>query len=54
MGIIGMTGLNIGEVNKDLQGRIDQIKAESLEKAALRHCAASVRSKPIAAARMPT
>ena len=33
MEIMGMTGLSIGEVNKDLQGRIDQIKAESAEKA---------------------
>ena len=31
--MMGMTGLSIGEVNKDLQGRIDQIKAESAEKA---------------------
>ena len=33
MEIMGMTGLSVGEVNKDLQGRIDQIKAESAEKA---------------------
>ena len=33
MEMMGMTGLSLGEVNKDLQGRIDQIKAESAEKA---------------------
>ena len=33
MEMMGMTGLSVGEVNKDLQGRIDQIKAESAEKA---------------------
>jgi hypothetical protein len=33
MEMMGMTGLSIGEVNKDLQGRIGQIKAESAEKA---------------------
>ena len=33
MELMGMTGLSVGEVNKNLQGRIDQIKAESAEKA---------------------
>jgi len=33
MEMMGMTGLSVGEVNKDLQKRIDAIKAESTEKA---------------------
>jgi hypothetical protein len=33
MELMGMTGLSVGEVNKNLQGRIDQIKAEKAEKA---------------------
>ncbi|MCP9861239.1 MULTISPECIES: hypothetical protein [unclassified Cyanobium] len=33
MELMGMTGLSVGEVNKNLQGRIDQIKAETAEKA---------------------
>jgi hypothetical protein len=33
MELMGMTGLSVGEVNKNLQGRIDQIKAERAEKA---------------------
>jgi len=33
MEMMGMTGLSVGQVNKDLQGRIDIIKAESTEKA---------------------
>ena len=32
MELMGMTGLSVGEVNKNLQGRIDQIKAERAEK----------------------
>lgn len=33
MEMTGMTGLSIGQVNNDLQARIDQIKAEAAEKA---------------------
>ena len=33
MEMMGMTGLSVGEVNKDLQGRLEQIKAEASEKA---------------------
>ncbi len=33
MEIMGMTGLSVGEVNKELQVRIDQIRAEAAEKA---------------------
>ena len=33
MEMMGMTGLSVGQVNNDLQGRIDQIKAETAEKA---------------------
>ncbi len=32
MEMMGMTGLSMGQVNANLQGRIDQIKAESVEK----------------------
>ena len=31
--LMGMTGLSLGEVNKELQGRVDIIKKESTEKA---------------------
>jgi hypothetical protein len=33
MEMMGMTGLSVGEVNKDLQARLEQIKAEASEKA---------------------
>lgn len=33
MEMTGMTGLSVGQVNTDLQARIDQIKAEAAEKA---------------------
>jgi len=33
MELMGMTGLSLGEINKDLQPKIDQMKAESAEKA---------------------
>jgi hypothetical protein len=33
MEMMGMTGLSLGEVNKELQGRVDIIKKESTEKA---------------------
>ena len=33
MEMMGITGLSVGEVNKDLQARLEQIKAEASEKA---------------------
>lgn len=46
MELMGMTGLSVGEVNKNLQGRIDQIKAETAEKAriAALDCARTLKS----------
>ena len=46
MEMMGMTGLSVGQVNNDLQGRIDQIKAETAEKARIASldCARAIKT----------
>ncbi len=46
MEMMGMTGLSVGEVNKDLEARLEQIKAEASEKARIAALECSRALKP--------